>query len=142
MTFDYDLIYAAYNESVHCLGPHEDAHIFSYQIAIPDSFFLREGFAMYFDEQYQGKPNIEISKEWFQRNTSFSITSLLDNKLFWKLPENISYPLAGSFASWIIETYGMATYLEIYRNKADLCSSFFESPSTIDKLFVKMLFGD
>ena len=83
MTFDYDLIYAVYNDSVHCLGPHEDAHIFSYQIAVPESLFLREGFAMYFDECYHGRDNTEISKEWFKTNKSFSITALMDKYNLW-----------------------------------------------------------
>jgi len=135
MTFDYDLIYAVYNESVRCLGPHEDAHLFSYQIAIPESFFLREGFAMYFDECYHGRHNAEIAKEWFQSKKSFSITSLIDNRVFRLLPENISYPLAGAFVSWIIQSYGITKYLEVYRNGGDFSNSISLSSAAIDSMF-------
>lgn len=139
MTFDYDLIYAVYNETIHCLGPHEDAHIFSYQFAIPDSFFLREGFAMYFDKNYHGRDNTEVAKDWFKSNKSFSITTLIDNRTFWKLPEEISYPLAGAFAQWIIQRYGMPTYLEIYRNEDNLNSCLAVSSDAIDSMFAEVM---
>ncbi|MBE5782252.1 MAG: hypothetical protein E7329_02930 [Clostridiales bacterium] len=135
MTFDYDLIYAVYNETTRCLGPHEDAHIFSYQIAIPNSFFLREGFAMYFDKSYHGRDNTEIAKDWFKSNKSFSITSLIDNRIFWQLPEEISYPLAGAFAQWIIQHYGMPVYLEIYRNEDYLNGCLAKFSNVIDSMF-------
>ncbi len=139
MTFDYDLIYAVYNETTQCLGPHEDAHIFSYQIAIPDSFFLREGFAMYFDKSYHGRDNTEIAKEWFELNKLFSITSLIDNKNFWQLSEGISYPLAGAFAFWIIRRYGMQKYLELYRNEDNFNHCIALSSITIDRMFAEAM---
>ena len=135
MTFDYDLIYAVYNDKIHCLGPHEDAHIFSYQIALPTSFFLREGFAMYFDESYHGKRNIEITNNWLNSNKSFSVTSLMDNKVFHSLPEEITYPLAGAFTEWIVQQYGISKYLEIYRNEGDFNAILSVPPSEVDILF-------
>ena len=142
MTFGYDLIYAVYNETTQCLGPHEDAHIFSYQIGIPDSFFLREGFAMYFDKCYHGRDNTEIAREWFESNKLFSITSLIDNKNFWQLPEEISYPLAGAFAFWIIGRYGIRKYLEIYRNEGNFSRSIGLSSAAIDSAFAKACLRD
>ena len=141
MTFDYDLIYAVYNETTQCLGPHEDAHIFSYQIAIPESCFLREGFAMYFDKDYHGKDNAEIAKDWLAVNRSFSITGLIDNEAFWQLPEEIGYPLAGAFAQWIIQRYGITKYLEIYRNKDNLYNCLNISFDAIDRMFAESMIG-
>lgn len=141
MTFDYDLIYAVYNETTQCLGPHEDAHIFSYQIAIPDSYFLREGFAMYFDKCYHGKDNVEIAKDWLAANGSFSITNFIDNKAFRQLPEEIGYPLAGAFAQWIIQRYGMPKYLEIYRNIDNLYNCLNISFDAIDSMFAESMIG-
>lgn len=137
MTFDYDLIYAVYNETMQCLGPYEDAHIFSYQIAIPDSIFLKEGFAMHFDKCYHGRDNTEIAREWFESNKLFSVTSLIDNKNFWKLPEEIGYPLAGTFARWIIGRYGISKYLEIYRNEDHFSQYTGLSSAAIDRAFAE-----
>lgn len=49
-----DEIYAVYNETVKCIGFHEDAHIISYTINRPDSPAIREGLAMYFDRKWWG----------------------------------------------------------------------------------------
>ena len=35
-------IYAVYNDNVKCVGFHEDAHIISYNIAVPPQTFMRE----------------------------------------------------------------------------------------------------
>lgn len=139
MTFDYDLIYAVYNDQIQCLGPHEDAHIFSYQIAIPESAFLKEGFAMYFDESYHGRNNNEIAKEWLKSKESFSITSLIDNDVFLQFPEEIAYPLAGAFTAWIIQKYGIQKYLEVYRNKGNFITCFEVASHIIDDRFSKNL---
>ena len=42
--------YAVYNEKVKYIGYYEDAHIISYILNKPQSVFLREGLAMYFDK--------------------------------------------------------------------------------------------
>lgn len=137
MTFDYDLIYAVYNEQIHCLGPHEDAHLFSYQIAVPQSLFLKEGFAMYFDGCYHGRRNQDVAKEWYRTRTKFSITSLKENCLFLQLPENISYPMAGAFTAWLIQKFGVEKYLKFYRSEGEL--STLQSPASdiIDNLFAR-----
>ena len=41
-------IYAVYNEKVKCIGPHEDAHIISYLISIPESVFHSRRFGHVF----------------------------------------------------------------------------------------------
>ena len=114
---------------------------FSYQIAIPDSVFLKEGFAMHFDKCYHGRENTQIAREWFESNELFSITSLIDNKNFWQLPEEISYPLAGAFAFWIIGRYGMTKYLEIYRNEDNLTRCIGLSSAAIDRVFAEACLG-
>lgn len=95
---------------------------------------------MYFDKSYHGRDNTEIAKDWIESNKSFSITSLIDNGIFWKFPEEISYPLAGAFALWIVQCYGMPIYLEIYRNEDSLNSCLATSSDAIDSMFAEFLF--
>ena len=55
MTLNLDLIYGVYGSESMYEESHEVAHILSYQITIPESLFLREGLAMYFDGVGIGK---------------------------------------------------------------------------------------
>lgn len=115
MTLDYDLVYAVVNGETMCLGPHKDAHLLSFRIAVPESVFLREGIAMYFDREYNGKDNFRAAQEWAEKNPDCSIFRFLDNDRFYELPEEISYPLSGAFTAWMIRKYGMERYQEFFR---------------------------
>lgn len=90
---------------------------------------------MYFDQGYHGRENTDIAKEWFKANKVFSITALIDNRTFRQLPEENSYPLAGAFAEWIIQHYGMQMYLDIYRNENEINSRLAVSSEVIDSMF-------
>lgn len=112
-----DKVYAVYNEEIKCIGMHEDAHIISYFIKKPLSAFLCEGLAMYFDEQWQGRPNVEWVKEYIRNGRVYNIMRLIDNSAFYDLDESISYPLAGAFTKFLIEKLTMPCYLrQIYYN--------------------------
>lgn len=119
MTLDYDLVYAVVNEEIRCLGPHEDAHLLSFRIAVPESVFLREGIAMYFDGAYNGKENTRAAKEFALENPRYDIFRLMDNDCFYNLPEEISYPLSGAFTGWIIRKFGMERWKEFFRSGGD-----------------------
>ena len=119
MTLDYDLVYAVVNEEIRCLGPHEDAHLLSFRIAVPESVFLREGIAMYFDGEYNGKENTRAAKEFALENPQYDIFRLLDNDRFYDLPEEVSYPLSGAFTGWIIRKFGMERWKEFFRSGGD-----------------------
>ena len=119
MTLDYDLVYAVVNKEIRCLGPHEDAHLLSFRIAVPESVFLREGIAMYFDGEYNGKENARAAKEWALENPRYNIFRLLDNDCFYELPEEVSYPLSGAFTGWIIRKFGMERWKEFFRSGGD-----------------------
>lgn len=110
-------VYAVYNEKIKCIGMHEDAHIISYSVKKPLSAFLSEGLAMYFDEQYLGKSNIEWCKYFISNDNIPDIAKLLDNSVFYKLQESVSYPLAGAITKFFIDTLHIDTYLQdIYYN--------------------------
>ena len=116
LTFDYDLIYAVYGPESKYAGPHEVAHILSYQIATPESLFLREGLAMHFDGAWHGEENERAAARILRARPEGFILDMLDNAAFAALPDEITYPLAGAFASFLIEKCGMDAYLAFYRS--------------------------
>ncbi len=111
-----DKVYAVYNKDIHCIGPHEDAHLISYQIHRPRSAFVREGLAMHFDETWWGRPNEDWVKE-FQRDGELpNLYDLFSDEVFYQYSDAVTYPIAGALTSYLIKTYGMASYLIFYRN--------------------------
>lgn len=110
-------IYAVYSEKIKCVGPHEDVHIISYQINKPDCAFLSEGLAMYFDEVWCSIPNERWCKYYLELSKLPSIAELMQNEYFYSLKEEITYPIAGSFVSWIFNEYSKDIFLEVYSQK-------------------------
>ena len=135
MCLDYDLIFAVYNQEIQCLGPHEDAHLLSFQIAVPASVFLREGLAMYFDEAYHGKANRAYAAEWARENAGMNVFGYLDNEQFYSLPEEVSYPLAGALTRWLIDRYGMERYKEFFRTNGDISAAFQQKAEDVSAAF-------
>ena len=112
-------IYAVYSDKVKCIGAHEDAHIISFQINCPNSAFLREGLAMYFDKVWWSISNEKWSKYYLELNMVPEISDLLEDEYFFTLECEQSYPIAGCFVSWMIDRYSKDMFLEIYREAGD-----------------------
>ena len=112
-----DKIYAVYNENIHCIGPHEDAHLISYRINRPNSAFVREGLAMYFDKKWWGKSNEEWVKAFQKESRLPEITGLFSNDVFFQFDDSVTYPIAGAFTGYLIDTFGLPCYLRFYRNQ-------------------------
>ena len=108
-------IYAVYNEEIKCIGPHEDTHVISYLINFPESDFIVEGLAVYFDEVWWGVPNEVWTAYYKAKQPDLSVKCLLDNDAFAEYNCAITYPIAGAFTKFLIDTYGMERYLELYR---------------------------
>ncbi len=112
-----NMVFAVYNDKIKCIGMHEDAHIISYSIKRPKIAFLREGLAMYFDETWQGISNNECCKKLAKQNELKNIYEMLNNDKFFSFPDFITYPLAGSFTSFLIDKLSLKVYLQtIYYN--------------------------
>ena len=111
-----DQVYAVYNDDIHCIGPHEDAHLISYQIHRPDSAFVREGLAMYFDETWWGRPNEDWVKEFHSEAGLPDIRDLFSDEVFHQYSDAVTYPVAGALTRYLITTYGMDAYLQFYRS--------------------------
>ena len=114
-----DTIYAVYNDEVRCIGHHEDAHIISYTINRPQSNYIREGLAMYFDKVWLGKSNEVWVREFVEKGEYVSISNLLTKQGFFSYPESVTYPITGAFTKYLIESYGVELYLTLYKKSMD-----------------------
>lgn len=108
-------IYAVYNETVQCVGFHEDAHVISYLINRPDSRAVREGVAMYFDRKWWGIENLDWTGYFIRTGRYIPVKDLLDDEVFSSADCAVTYPIAGAFTQWLISSYGIEKYLQFYR---------------------------
>ena len=124
-----DTIYAVYNEDIQCIGFHEDAHIISYTINRPRCPAIREGLAMFFDRKWWKIQNIDWTGYYVKNGQYISIDRLLDKELFFAEECSVPYPIMGAFTEWLIATYGIDAYLEMYRRD--------NIPSAIEEIYMK-----
>jgi hypothetical protein len=140
-----DEIYAVYNEKIRCIGFHEDAHIISYNLAIPPQTFLREGLAMFFDRVSLKIPNYIWVKYFIDNNMLVKIEDLLINKNFYKFSDLITYPIAGAFVEYLILSYGIEKFKMFYCsiNEENIAARFLEiydrTLHDANKMFIKYI---
>lgn len=135
-----DTIYAVYNEEVQCIGFHEDAHIISYTINRPNCPAIREGLAMFFDRKWWKIQNLDWTGYYLKNGQYISIDHLLDENLFFAEDCAVTYPIMGAFTEWLIGTYGIETYLEMYRRNnipSAIEAVYKKTPSELNLEFVK-----
>lgn len=108
-------IYAVYSEAVKCLGAHEDTHLISFLINFPESDFTVEGLSMCVDGLWWGVPNEVWAAYYHQKHPELTVKSLLDNDIFAEYGCVITYPIAGAFTKFLMDTYGVEDYLEFYK---------------------------
>lgn len=118
-------IYAVYSENIHCIGAHEDAHLISFALNAPKSAFIAEGLAMFFDETWWGLPNETWSAYYRSMGRALSVADLLLGDCFYDADCMIAYPIAGAFTKYLIDSFGMDPYLELYQVNGDAyCKAF------------------
>lgn len=108
-------IFAVINKNTQCIGYHEDTHIISYSIAIPPQVFIREGLAMYFDKYHLGFSNLIWVSYFIKKNRYINISRLIINDEFYQYNWSITYPIAGAFTEYLIVTYGIEKYKDLYK---------------------------
>ena len=151
----YTEILAVYNEDVKCIGLHEDAHLVSYKVNIPESVFLREGLAMFFDRVWWGIDNQAWVVHYWKNSKLPSICELLNDDCFYEHKDCMTYPVAGAFTLYLVARYGKENYLEFYKTNdaekvfgkdlADIEKEFcqyialFENDKVIDSQIEKLL---
>ena len=138
-------IFAVYNTDVKCTGCHEDTHLISSLLNVPQSEFLMEGLAMYFDETWWGLKNETWARYYkMTSGADLSVKTMLENKDFYAYDCMISYPVAGAFVKHLIDRYGMDRFLALYQYKgsdyaAALASIYQLSLAEIEKDFWQAL---
>lgn len=137
-----DIVYAVYNEEVKCIGYHEDTHILSNLLNWPNSLFLREGLAMYFDKTWWGVPNEEWVKLFIHKDNYLPITKLINNNYFKENSDEITYPISGAFTKYLIERHGRDLYISLYEDKGDDLLTKFEQVYLMKLEYVERDFLD
>ena len=128
-----DTIYAVFNETCQCIGYHEDAHLISYHaFGRPQQAFIREGLAMHFDRVWHGIPNESICRYFLDTGRYIPITTLIDDEHFYGISDWISYPIAGAFASYLLQRYDISLYITMFRNAVE--ERYFSDSILIEKL--------
>ena len=112
-------VFAVYSETVKCVGFHEDAHIISYSICRPDSRFISEGLAMFFDRYWWGIDNYSWTRWYIEQGKNPSVADLIENSHFRAYDCTLTYPLAGAFTGYLIERFGTEKYVAFYKRCAD-----------------------
>lgn len=121
-------IYAVYNDQIKCVGFHEDAHVISYNLAIPPQIFMREGLAMFFDKVSLQIPNYAWVKFFMDNHMYIRIEELITNENFYQYSDLITYPIAGAFAEYLILMFGIDKFKTFYSSlKEDNFESSFHA---------------
>ena len=139
-------IYAVYNEQVKCVGFHEDAHIISFTINRPACPAITEGLAMYFDRKWWAIQNLDWTGYFLKTGRYIGIDKMLSREGFFSEDCSITYPIMGAFTDWLIATYGIGRYMQMYKQKniAEAMPLVYQkTPEELNKAFTDyvLLFG-
>lgn len=133
-------IYAVYTEKIRCIGAHEDTHLISFLINYPESDFVVEGLAVALHGLWWGLPNEAWASYYMEKFSDLSVGSLFDNDTFAKIDSVITYPIAGAFTQFLMDTFSRERYLDYYKyDGCEYCEAVFSlfglSLSEIEVLF-------
>ena len=118
-----DTIFATYNETIKCIGYHEDVHLFmAEQYGNLKSCFVKEGIATFFDRVWWGIDNQYWAKVIIENRIIKDIERLYDNEEFFNYGCMYTYPVAGAFTAWLIEKVGIDGYKKYYQTFIDVAS--------------------
>lgn len=117
-------IYMVYNNDIQPIGPHEQVHLLTKHISVPN-FVFSEGLAEFFEPYWRGNIDDKLVQlkhdEWVKKfitdGNYIPIVSLFDDYQFWELDKNatISYPETGSFIKYLTNEYGVEKIIDAYR---------------------------
>jgi len=118
-----DKIFATYNDTIKCIGYHEDVHLLmAEQYGNLKSCFVKEGIATFFDREWWGIDNQYWAKFIIDNGIIKDIENLYDNEAFFKYKCMYTYPIAGAFTEWFIKKIGIDEYKKYYKAFIDVLS--------------------
>lgn len=133
-----DTVYAVYNDTVQCIGFHEDAHLLSYLINRPGCPVIREGLAMYFDRKWWGISNWDWTGYYLKTGRYLPVDRMLEREVFCSEDCSVTYPIVGAFTEYLISSYGMERYLQFYKQAdtaAAMAEVFGKTPGELNREF-------
>ena len=108
-----DTVVAVYNDDVQCIGMHEDTHLIAQLVGDPWQGFIIEGLAMYMDGVWWSEPNELWVRRFLADGRYVPLAQLMPNDGFFRVPCEVSYPIAGAFTRYLAETLGgLPVYLK------------------------------
>lgn len=109
-------ILAVYSEDIQCIGAHEDTHLLMFTLGRPQSSFLEEGIACAMDVLWWGLDNNAWVAYFRKKELCPSVTELLHlpQEDFYALNDRITYPLSGSFVSYLLMRFGKDLFRQFY----------------------------
>ncbi len=123
---------------------HETTHVFTAVLGTPPPFF-NEGMAVanqtdplhgIYTPSWNGLTPHFWAKQYLQQGIMPALSSILDQKGFWALDSRATYPIAGSFVRYLIDTTSVATVLKLFPG-----ASYNDSASTTEARFQEV-FGE
>lgn len=130
-------IHIVYGDERKFIGEHEDVHLLSLPLGLSIYLFC-EGLAQFMEGNIFGKDIDVVARELLNQNRLYSIKDLADNSKWEKTDPEIIYAEAGSFARFLINTYGWNKYKEVYRKLSRL-NNFAENLIIINLGFEKSI---
>lgn len=113
--------------SVHTIYPrdnHEVVHVYVVRGIGSPSNFLSEGLSVAFQvdpaggdftPRWSGVPVHELARTFRRNGQLIAVNNMLTTEQFRAHPGSVSYPQAGSFAAFLIDTYGLDPFLAQFR---------------------------
>jgi len=128
-------IHTIYNEKCKFISEHEDTHLLSLPWGLSIYLFC-EGLAQYMENSFIGEDLHVSAKNLSPKKKLYQIKFLCANNNWENIEPATIYPQVGSFAKYIIETYGKEKFKELYQNT----SRNYDTPKNlleIEKIYEK-----
>lgn len=114
--------HGVYNDQLQAIGAHEDVHIVAYhRIGDAGYALLGEGLAVMVDGGWWGESLDYWATQFHDAGQIPALVDLIDG--FWDYDDTMTYPLAGHFAGFVRDEWGMDVFKELY-TAGDLDAAF------------------
>ena len=94
---------------------------------------------MYFDRKWWGIQNIDWTGYYLKTGRYIGIDKMLNREGFFSEDCSITYPIMGAFTDWLIATYGIERYMQMYKQHdmpAATVEVFKKTPEELNREFV------
>jgi hypothetical protein len=112
-----------YPSTVHTLWPvddHEVVHLLTRHWGETDSPLFGEGIAVALGGIWQGKPVHSYARELHSKGALPPLAGLVSHQGFRGQDDLVTYAAAGSFVKWLIDSYGMESFRQVYVQSTDV----------------------